>query len=125
MSVRVQFVLNDEEYETLKAHAEKKGVSISKYVKDCVLLRRGDSDNLFEQVWEEFSSKLSTFPPNVEFNVSTIMTKERWETFDRSTKMSLARLFNRKVTSDPPEYDNIKVIGRSPSNVSLYIKTHA
>ena len=126
MSVRVQFVLREAEYEELKRMAEGKGVSISKYVKDCVFAKNKDSDNdnSFEEIWREFCDKLSSFPANVEFSVSNIMTQERWQDFDRSTKLSISKLFNKKVTSESPEYSNIKVVGRSASNVSLYIKTH-
>lgn len=116
MAKRVQFVLTDEEYEELKKIVEEKGVTISKYIKDCVMPK----EDSFESVWNEFLSKLEKYPENVEFNVAQIMSFERWKSLDRSTKLSVARLFNRKVMSK--ELENIKLIGRSGSNVSIYMK---
>ena len=119
ISVRVQFVLSDEEYDELKKLVAKKGVSISKFVKDCLPLNRSDEDS-FERIWSEFSEKLNSFPAGIEFDVSIIMTQQRWKLFDRSTKLSLAKLFNKKVTTG--ELDNIELVGRSPTNVSIYKK---
>lgn len=118
MSVRVQFIISDEEYEDLKKRAENegKGVSISKYVKDKVF----DRENSFESVWEEFLQKINSFPEKVEFNVANAMTIQRWNELDRSTKLSLAKQFNKRVLNgDLPE---IKLVGRSPTNVSIYMK---
>lgn len=116
MSVRVQFVLGDDEYKKLKELADIKGVSISKYVKDRVF----PEEQRFEDIWEEFCNRLTSFPANAEFDVSIIMSQERWRTLDRSTKLSIARLFMKKVKSK--EFDDIEIAGRSPSNVSLYVK---
>lgn len=114
LSVRVQFVLSDSEYEELKKIVEEKGVSISKYVKDKVFY---NSDS-FEKIWEEFCDKLGSFPKNIEFNVANVMTQERWRKLDKSTKLSLARLFNKKVRAD--EFSDVEFIERSSANVSLY-----
>ena len=121
---RVQFVLTETEYEELKERANKIGVSISKYVKDCVFSKNSCSQKgYFEEIWEEFSMKVSEFPIGIEFDVSTIMTQERWRSLDRSTKLSIARLFNKKVAQSD-EFPEIEIIGRSPSNVTLYRKKH-
>lgn len=120
MSIRVQFVLSDTEYAKLKDLADDEGVSISKYVKDRVF---PDSEvDSFKAIWDEFHAKLVAFPSNVEFNVATIMTQERWKTFDRSTKLSIAKLFNKKVNTKAKDFDNITIVGRSPTNVSIYKK---
>lgn len=116
MAKRVQFVLTDDEYEQLKKIVAQKGVTISKYVKDKVIPR----EDSFEMVWNEFSQKLEKYPSNTEFNVAQIMTQERWQTLDKSTKLSLARLFNKKVTSGI--YNKIKLIGRTSGNVTEYRK---
>ncbi len=116
MAKRVQFVLTDEEYENLKEIVEKKGVTISKYIKDCVIPKE---DN-FEKTWNEFLIKLNKYPCNCEFNVAQVVTYSRWEELDKSTKLSIARLFNRKIASG--EIKGIRLLGRSGSNVSLYIK---
>lgn len=95
---------------------EEKGVSISQYVKDKVF----EPEESFEKIWEEFSDKLVLFPSNVEFDVSTVMSQERWRTLDKSSKLSIARLFNKKVTTH--EYSNVVLVGRSASNISIYRK---
>ena len=116
MAKRVQFVLTDAEYEQLQAIVADKGVTISKYVKDRVMPKK---DN-FELVWNEFSEKLQNYPAQTEFSVAQILTDERWDTLDKSTKLSIARLFNKNVSNG--EYSNVVYIGRSSSNVSLYKK---
>lgn len=118
MSVRVQFVLSDEEYEDLKKKVKEEGVSISKYVKDKVL----PQENSFEALWSEFQTKLALFPTEVEFNVATLLGHDRWKQLDRSSKLSLAKLFNRKVTLG--ECTSVICVGRSPSNVSIYKKNN-
>lgn len=120
MSVRVQFVLSDAEYEKLKNLAEVEGVSISKYVKDRVF-PNSEADS-FKAIWDEFCAKLATFPVDVEFNVAIIMTQERWRTFDRSTKLSIAKLFSKQVNTKAKGFDKITIVGRSPTNVSIYKK---
>ena len=120
MSVRVQFVLSDTEYATLKEWANSEEVSISKYVKDRVFQKSEEVS--FKEIWDEFCARLAKFPTNAEFDVSIIMTQERWRTFDRSTKLSIARLFNKKVNAKSEGFSNIIIIGRSSSNVSLYMK---
>lgn len=118
--MRVQFVLSDAEYVTLKERADNEGVSISKYVKDQVFKKNVNGS--FKKIWDEFCDKLARFPMDTEFNVAIIMTQERWKTFDRSTKLSIARLFNKKVNTEAEGFKNITILGRSSSNVSLYKK---
>lgn len=116
ISYRVQFVVTDDEYEYLKNLVKERGVSISKYVKDKVF----ESEDSFKEIWDEFSAKLEAFPSNIEFDVSTVLSQERWRTLDKSSKLSIARLFSKKVTSH--EYSDIVLVGRSSSNVSIYRK---
>lgn len=116
MSFRVQFVISDDEYKQLKEIAKSKGISISKYVKDKVFER----EDSFQDIWEEFKERLDAFPPNVEFDVSTIMSQDRWHTLDKSSKLSLAKLLSKNVASR--EFSNVVFVGRSSSNVSIYRK---
>lgn len=120
MSVRVQFVLSDAEYVTLKERADNEGVSVSKFVKDKIF--PNNVNGSFKKIWDEFCDKLARFPMDTEFNVAIIMTQERWKTFDRSTKLSIARLFNKKVNAKAEGFKNITILGRSSANVSLYKK---
>lgn len=115
MSVRVQFVLTEDEYEKLKKLAGN--ISISKYIKDKVFPKK-DS---FEVIWQEFTEKLERYPVGVEFSVVDVMTPARWDTLDKSTKLSLGRLLNKKVKTDD-EFKDITLTRRSGSNVSLYRK---
>ena len=48
------------------------------------------------------------------------MTYKRWKSFSRSTKLSIARLFNKKVKND--EVVGVVSLGHSSSNVSVYKK---
>ena len=113
---KIQFVLSDEEYKKLKYIVDNKGISISKYVKDCVL----PEEQTFEDIWMEFEIRLKEYPKNAEFTVQNIMTYKRWKSFSRSTKLSIARLFNKKVKND--EVMGVVSLGHSSSNVSVYKK---
>lgn len=122
MSIRVQFVVSEEEYEILKRMVSEKGVSISKYVKDAVFSTIPQKTS-FESLWQEFTEKLDEYPCGIEFDVSQIMTQGRWNSLDRSAKLSIARLFNKKVSVEKSvEFSNIELVGRSSSNVSIYKK---
>lgn len=124
MSVRVQFVLNEDEYKKLKEAANKENVSISKYVKDCVFKAssEGGEGESFTDIWKEFCGKLVSFPTDTEFTIATVMTQGRWGTLNRSDKLSIARLFNKKVKSQADGFQNVRIVGRSPSNVTIYQK---
>lgn len=113
-SVRVQFVLTESEYEELKRQAGN--ISISKYIKDRVFPK----EDSFAVIWEEFTEKLARFPVGKEFSVVDVMTAERWNTLDKSSKLSLGRLLNKKVKTG--EFSDIALTRRSSANVSLYIK---
>ena len=113
---KIQFVLSDEEYKKLKYIVDNKGISISKYVKDCVL----PEEQTFEDIWMEFEIRLKEYPKNAEFTVQNIMTYKRWKSFSRSAKLSIARLFNKKVKND--EVVGVVSLGHSSSNVSVYKK---
>lgn len=118
MSSTVQFIVTDEQYNDLKIRAEKRGISVSKLVKDIVF----PEETSFEHIWQEFLDKLAKFPRDVEFTVATVMGQEAWKNLDKSSKLSIARSFNKKVTSDDKYKKYIKHIGRSEYNVSLYKK---
>lgn len=118
MVIRVQFAVNEEEYEELKVWAEEEGVSISKYVKDRIFRR----EETYKDVWNEFCEKLSDFPRGIEFDCSTIMTQERWRTFSRSTKLSLAKQLRKNVINRLEGFGDIILVGRSTANVTKYRK---
>lgn len=116
MGHRIQFVLTEEQYEAFMEDVKKSGVSISQYVISKVL----PDKTSFETLWEEFIKKLECFPAGIDFDVSIIMGQDRWFTLDKSQKLSIARLFNKKVSTG--EYSDIIMTGRSSSNVSRYKK---
>lgn len=116
MTHRVQVLLTESEFEWIKSQAEEKDVSISKYIKDRILPK----EDSFEAVWREFTERLEKFPVGIEFTVSQLMTNERWQSFDKSTKLSLSRRFQHKLSAHA--YSNIGLVGRSPANISIYKK---
>lgn len=116
MSVRVQCVLSDDEYKQLNKILNDKGISWSKYIKDKLF----PPEIAFEIIWNSFHERLEKYPTNIEFTVANIMGQDEWNKLDKSSKLSLSRSFNKKVVSG--EYDNIRLVGRSQSNVSVYLK---
>lgn len=117
MNVSVQFTLSEAEYRQLKGLAESKGISIPKYVKDCVLPCQEGS---FQEVWDELMDKLAGFPAGIEFTIATVMTEERWQSFSRSTKLSLAKHLNKQVSEG--RIPQVYLKSKSSSNVSIYEK---
>lgn len=116
--MNVQFTLNDDEYKALKKLAEDRGISIPKYVKDCVL--SPSSEGLFQEIWEELKGKIERFPAGIEFTIATVMTGDRWDSFSRSTKLSLAKQLNKKVAAG--DIPGVYLKSKSSSNVSIYEK---
>lgn len=116
--MNVQFTLNDKEYEQLAALAKEKGISIPKYVKDCVLPPAPEGS--FKDIWDELVDKIAHFPADIEFTIATVMTEERWRSFSRSTKLSLAKQLNKQVAAG--SIPKVYLKARSPSNVSIYAK---
>ena len=122
MGKRIQFVLTEQQYIEFMKEVEKSDLSISQYIVSKVLPQKTD----FETIWSEFVAKLKAFPLGIEFDVAIVMGQDRWDTLNRSEKLSLARLFNRKVSTGEHDkgfdYRKITIIGRSSSNVTRYKK---
>lgn len=116
MGYRIQFILTEEEYNGVKDKADNLGISVSQYCRDQVVPRKDD----FKTVWDEFVKRLENYPEGAPFNVSQIFPPERWKSFDRSTKLSIARLFNKKVSGEL--IPNVISLGRNAYNVSEYMK---
>ncbi len=116
MGYRIQFILTKDEYDGVKKEADILGISVSQYCRDQVVPRE---DN-FETVWKEFIRRLENHPEEAPFNVSQIFPPERWKSFDRSTKLSIARLFNKKVSKEL--IPGVIFLGRNAYNVSEYKK---
>lgn len=122
MGKRIQFVLTEQQYIEFMKEVEKSDLSISQYIVSKVLPQKTD----FETIWSEFVAKLKAFPLGIEFDVAIVMGQDRWDTLNKSEKLSLARLFNRKTSTGEHDkgfdYRKITIIGRSSSNVTRYKK---
>lgn len=116
--MNVQFTLNKTEYDQLAALAKDKGISIPKYVKDCVL--PPNPEGYFQEVWKELIGKIERFPAGIEFTIATVMTGDRWQSFSRSTKLSLAKQLNKKVAAG--DIPGVYLKSKSSANVSIYEK---
>lgn len=115
--INVQFSLSKSEYEQIARLAEDKGISIAKYIKDCLPLNQEIS---FEDLWKELEARISSFPAGIEFTIATVMTEERWKSFSRSTKLSLAKQLTKRVTEG--KIPRVVLKSKSSSNVSIYEK---
>lgn len=116
--MNVQFTLSKDEYKQLQDLASKKGISVPKYVKDCVL--PPNPEGSFQAVWKELIGKIERFPAGIEFTIATVMTADRWDAFSRSTKLSLAKQLNKQVAEG--KLPNVYLKSKSSSNVSIYQK---
>lgn len=116
MSKKFQIVVSDEEYDVLQKIAMDKGISVSQYIRDKVF----DESNNFEVKWNSLLKKLKQYPSGLEFDVAMIVGRGEWLSYDRSTKLSLARTLNRHVVAGKMPF--IKIVGKSAANVTIYIK---
>lgn len=116
MGRRIQIVIPDNQVEKFDNDVKESGLNISQYI----LSKIFPEETSFDEIWKEFLGKLNSFPAGIDFDVAIIMGQDRWFELSKSEKLSIARLFNKKVTSG--EYGNIKLVGRSSSNVSRYKK---
>lgn len=116
MSKKFQIVVSDEEYEFLQKVASDKGISVSQYIRDKVF----DQNNNFEVKWNSLLERISNYPVGLEFDISMIVGREEWSSYDKSTKLSLARTLNRQVVGGKLPF--VKIAGKSAANVTIYIK---
>lgn len=116
MSKKFQIVVSEEEYDSLQKIATSKGISISQYIRDKVF---GENNN-FEVKWESLLKKIESYPSGLEFDVSILVGREEWSSYDKSTKLSLARTLNRHVVAGKLPF--VKIVGKSASNVTIYVK---
>lgn len=116
MSKNLVIVLTDEEYDAIHAQAAEKGISASKYAYDKIF----EQKDSFESKWAALVKNLSSYPVGAEFDVSMIAGLETWRTYDRGTKLALARTLRRSI--DDSTIKNVTVVGRSSSNVTIYRK---
>lgn len=116
MSRKFQIVVSDEEYSFLQKIAMDKGISVSQYIRDKVF----DKNNNFEVKWNSLLERINSYPSGLEFDVSMIVGREVWSSYDKSTKLSLARTLNRHVLAGKLPF--VKIAGKSAANVTIYIK---
>lgn len=116
MSKNLVIVLSEDEYDYIHKVASEKGISASKYARDLIF----PEENSFENKWQLLLNKIEKYPKNMEFDIAMIIGYELWRTYDRSTKLSLARTLSRKIADGT--ISDVAVVGRSSSNVTIYCK---
>lgn len=116
MSKNLVIVVSNSEYESIHIASAEKGISASKYAYDLIF----SSENTFESKWNHLLNQIKNFPTNTEFDISLLIGTETWKTYDKSTKLSLARTLSRKINDGT--LNNVAVVGRSSSNVTIYKK---
>lgn len=109
-------VLSDDEYDNIHKLAAEKGISASKFAYDKLF----PEEDSFEKKWNEILKNIKTYPVGGTFDISTIVGLDTWQTYDRGTKLALARTLKRKI--DDGTIKNVSVAGRSSSNVTIYTK---
>jgi hypothetical protein len=116
VSKNLVIVLSDEEYAKIHNIAKEKGISASKYAYD----RLFSAKDSFEEKWNRLVKNIDRYPPGVEFDISNVVGMDTWKTYDRGTKLSLARTLKRKI--DDGSITGVSIAGRSSSNVTIYRK---
>lgn len=116
MSKNLVIVLSDDEYNEIHKLAAEKGISASKFAYDKLF---PEEDN-FEKKWNQLLMNIDSYPVGATFDISTIVGIDTWQSYDRGTKLALARTLKRKI--DDGTIENVSVAGRSSSNVTIYTK---
>lgn len=116
MSKRISLMMSDEQYDILLEEVKKSGLSLSQFIIGKIV----PANSRFEELWTDLVNKLKTFPSGVEFTLPSVVGVDVWDSYSRSEKLSLSRLFYRKIPSE--EFPDIQRVGRSSSNVSVYVK---
>lgn len=70
--------------------------------------------------WNSLLERISNYPVGLEFDISMIVGREEWSSYDKSTKLSLARTLNRQMVGGKLPF--VKIAGKSAANVTIYIK---
>lgn len=115
MAKKFQIVVSEDEYKFLQKVASDKGISVSQYIRDKVF-----GENNFEEKWNRLVEKICRYPVGFEFDIAMMVGRDEWAGYDKSTKLSLARTLHRQVISG--ELKNVDIIGKSASNVTVYVK---
>lgn len=115
---RIYSNYTEEEFKEIESEAKKLGFSISGYQHYRTLLDlQTKKSYAFPDLIREMDAKLKTIQPGETFVVSAL--NEEWTTFDRSTKMALAKHLSKYVQDHK---DSFEISGTTKDKVTIYIR---
>ncbi len=113
MSITVAVTLTEKEYEIAASEAQKKGLTISQYVK-----RFPITGEEFDERYEFLKRRALEAPLLKPFTVMSLFSD--WNEIERGTKLSLGRNFYHLVKRG--ELNGIIPAGKNSSNIQLYMR---
>ena len=108
----IQVLLTDDEYASLAATAQKKGVPTPVYIRSLLL---GDADE-FARAYGETIARVGNLAPGTKFNLRTLFGTD-W-TMSRGTKLSLGKAFYDMVSGGA--VTTARPLGKDSSNIMQY-----
>lgn len=113
MSIIVSVTLTEKEYEIATSEAQKKGLTITQYVKRFPITGEG-----FDERYEFLKQQALEQPLMTPFTVMSLFSD--WDEIERGTKLSLGRNFYHLVKRG--ELKGIIPAGKNSSNIQLYMR---
>ena len=113
MSIIVSVTLTEKEYEMATSEAQKKGLTITQYVKRFPITGEG-----FDERYEFLKQQALEQPLMTPFTVMSLFSD--WDEIERGTKLSLGRNFYHLVKRG--ELKGIIPAGKNSSNIQLYMR---
>lgn len=107
----VQILLTQEEYNTLKAEADKYSLTVAQYVKSKVL-----GEDEFSSAYGKLIEKVEALPVGTKFNIRALFGVE-W-TMSRGVKLRLGKTYNTQVKKGIIK--NAAELDKDSSNVMWY-----
>lgn len=111
--INVQLLFTKEEFDQLKAEADKVGLTVPLYIKSEVL-----KNDDFGSSYKKLIEKVNELPSGTKFNIKALFGVE-W-TMGKGIKLNLGKTFYGRV--DSGVVDNVLKVGKDSSNVMWYEK---
>lgn len=111
--INVQLLFTKEEFDQIKAEADKVGLTVPLYIKSEVL-----KNDDFSSCYKKLIEKVNELPKGTKFNIKALFGVE-W-TMGKGIKLNLGKTFYGRV--DSGVVDNVLKVGKDSSNVMWYEK---
>jgi hypothetical protein len=110
----ISISFTSEEYLKLQDLADKKGVSISQYIKSMVI------PNEVSTKYNELLQKVKDLKSGEEFNIKKLWEPDEWDKIPIGIKLSIGKYFYKSV--DANKVDDVSIKGYGKAGIMCYKK---